>query len=519
MTPAAQFPSSLQIVSLPSPIGRDNRVVPHCSTMQFFVLIGVVIPLWLLLIAPLITFSQIFRIISNLVVGRPKEPPLDTGMVAKNVKPRNERKYDIVVLGVTGFTGRLAARHLAKAYGVNKKVKWAMAGRSKEKLEMARQSLADELELPEIKGVDLLICDTDDLSTVPTLVEDTRCVATTAGPFQVYGTPVVEACVKYGTHYVDITGEVGWVKCLILAFNDKAKETGAKIVPFCGHDSIPWDLTVYKLNKLLKEKYDDDLTTVKVWNEIVASVSGGTYQTATLGVKGLAMKAPKRSIDPFLQLHNGEKSTHTTKEDLPLFLDPFVEGRWTSPFVMAIVNAKIVRWTHALLQRGAPTLSYREVLLHTDFFTAFGHFVGPLIMGSFLLNPLTAWIAYKLFLPQPGQGPSMEDMEEKNYLLVTAEGIGVKGNRAESTFYVKHDPGYLETSRMLVESGLCLALEDESKLISHDKGGFYSPAAALGDSLLDRLISQGFEWNCCTVSKIEDEQKKKEIVAAKFKTS
>jgi short subunit dehydrogenase-like uncharacterized protein len=118
-------------------------------------------------------------------------------------------KYDIVVLGVTGFTGRLAARHLAQKYGVSKGgIKWAIAGRSKAKLDAVKQSLADELDMPEIvKGIDVIIADTSDPTTMPALVKDTRVVATTAGPYQEYGNAVVEFAAKYGTHYADITGE------------------------------------------------------------------------------------------------------------------------------------------------------------------------------------------------------------------------------------------------------------------------------------------------------------------------
>ena len=515
-------PPTLEIVGLPSPLERDGRKIPRVSGKEFAILVVLIIPLWVATVAPLVVISQLFRMIKAFFVAPPhKSIPIDSGMtVAKDqIKPRADRTYDIVVLGFTGFTGRLAARHLAKTHGVNKKVKWAVAGRSKEKIEAVKQELADELNMPEIvKNIDVIVCDTTDPSTMPKLVQDTRCVVTTAGPFQVYGTRVVEACAKYGTHYCDITGEVGWVKCMALAFQSAAQETGAKIVSFCGHDSIPWDLTVYKLNQLLKKNFQDDLKTVKVWNEIIAAPSGGTYETAMLGLEGKAMKAPKCKVDPFLQLPNGEKSTHTTKDVLPIFLDPFVDGRWTSPFVMAIVNAKVVRWTHALLQQGSPKISYREVMLHADFYTAFVYYVGPLLMGSLLLSPLTKWLAYQLkLLPRPGQGPDMESMLKTNYLLVTAEGIGENGNRAESTFYFKRDPGYMETASMLVESGLCLALEEGSdKLISKDKGGFYSPAAALGDVLLERLVKYlGAEFNSRVVAKGEDEKKLQEIRDAK----
>lgn len=393
-----------------------------------------------------------------------------------------------------------------------------MAGRSLTKLQAVRAELAAECNVSSSLSqltttVDLIVVDTLDPATLPNLVKDTRCVATTAGPYQEYGNAVVEFCAKYGTHYVDITGEVGWVKQMMVRWGSLAKETGAKLVPFCGHDSIPWDLSVLKLNQLLADEFQDELTTIKVWDEFIEAAPGGTYATALLNLEGQGTNSPRCNIDPFLQLYDGSKSTHSTREDLPLlWMEPFVDGRWTAPFIMAVVNAKIIRWTHALRQQGSHKVSYREVVVHADFKTAFCSHVGLMVSGSLLLNPVTKWLAHLVFLPRPGQGPSMETMENTNYLLVTAEGIGAKGNRAETTLYFKQDPGCLETAKMLVESALVLALsettEKKKKLPSGTKGGFWSPATALGDVLLDRLVDVGAEFNSRVVAKVEEKDKK-----------
>ena len=519
--------NNLDIVGLPSPLTRDNRKINRASTPKFVGLLAV-IPLWLCFLLPLAVVYQIAARLLRLVVARPR-PSADTGIqvASSSIRPRAERKYDLVVLGVTGFTGRLAARHLVKEYSnsnnsnnknktnaaASKKVTWAMAGRSLTKLEAVREELAAEWNVPSlVDTVDLIVVDTLDPETLPGLVRDTRCVATTAGPYQEYGNAVVEFCAKYGTHYTDITGEVGWVKQMMVRWGDVAKETGAKIVPFCGHDSIPWDLSVMKLNQLLADEFKDELKTIKVWDEFIEAAPGGTYATALLNLEGNGTSAPRCKIDPFLQLHDGTKSTHSTRENLPLWLDPFVDGRWTAPFIMAVVNAKIIRWTHALRQQGSQKVSYREVVVHADFKTAFCSHVGLMVSGSLLLNPVTKWLAHLVFLPRPGQGPSLETMENTNYLLVSAEGIGAQGNRAETTLYFKQDPGCLETAKMLVESALVLALsettEKKKTLPSGTKGGFWSPAAAFGDVLLDRLVDVGAEFNSRVVAKVEDKDKK-----------
>jgi short subunit dehydrogenase-like uncharacterized protein len=515
--PASQPPPSLEIVGLPSPLERDGRSIPQASKSTFWGMLVVAIPLWLTFVAPLIVLYQAFARILRLVLPAPKHPPLDSGIQPpKDLKPLQDRTYDIVVLGVTGFTGRLAARHLAKQYGVNSNskssIKWAIAGRSQAKLDAVKKFFADELEMPKLLQIDTIRVDTSDPSTMPALVQDTRVVATTAGPYQEYGNAVVEFCAKFGTHYVDITGEVGWVKTMFTKWHATAQETGAKIIPFCGHDSIPWEMTVLKLNMLLRKEFKDDLKTVKVWDEVIGAAPGGTFQTVLLNLEGRGIQPPRCEIDPFLQTASGEKSTHTTIEDLPALIEPFFDARWTSPFVMAVVNAKVIRWSLALMQQGSPKISYRECAVHKDFYTAFcGHF-GQFLLGSLLLNPFTKWLAFRFLLPQPGQGPSLKSMEETNYLLVTAEGIGEEGNRVETTLYFPKDPGCLETSRMMIESGLCLAMasrkgeasNSENKLPSGNKGGFWPPAAALGDVLLERLLETGAEFNFRAVPKLEE---------------
>jgi short subunit dehydrogenase-like uncharacterized protein len=171
---------------------------------------------------------------------------LDSGYLVDEslIIPRAKRQYDIVILGATGFTGYLAARHIAKTYG--NKIKWAIAGRSAEKLQKVIQRLSQEVEQQHSTGtdtkpalkIDTIICDTSVPSTLPNLVANTRVVATTAGPYSLYGTSVVEFCAKFGTHYVDITGEVDWVKAMICEFQGTAQKTGAKIIPFCGHECV-----------------------------------------------------------------------------------------------------------------------------------------------------------------------------------------------------------------------------------------------------------------------------------------
>lgn len=266
---------------LPSPIDTENRL-RRLMPMKGFLATMAFVPIWACTILPLTVTFQLGKTILNTITGGAlKAAPWsykDSGYQVKDtdIKKMSDRTYDIVVLGATGFTGGLAVRHLAKTYGVdNSKVKWAIAGRSQQKLDEVKAKFAKELGIEKLNDIPTIIVDTNQAYTMPRLVQDTRVVATTAGPYSKYGSPVVEFCAKFGTHYVDITGEVSWICQMASMYQDTAKRTGAKIVPFAGHDSIPWDILTMKLEDTLKQECDDDLKEVKFWDEILSGVAGG----------------------------------------------------------------------------------------------------------------------------------------------------------------------------------------------------------------------------------------------------
>ena len=330
------------------------------------------------------------------------------------------------------------------------------------------------------------------VSTLPTLVKDTRAVITTAGPFQKYGSNVVEFCAKYGTHYVDITGESDWVKNMILQWNTTAQKTGAKLVSMCGHDCVPWDLTVMKLEEALPD--GEELETVDCLNEVVGDVSGGTAETMMLATSGQGMPPPKFPFNPLLMLPDGSMSdcTATWQPSLLVKKSAPINGRLASTYsayaVMSVVNADIVMRS-AALRRTSKNITYREFSVLPDFKTAFCIHFGTIAFTTALLNPITSWLLKKYILPKPGQGPSRDAMENKNFLAISAQGVGSKGTKVESVMYFPHDAGYMETARMVAESGLTLALD--SPKLSPDGGFFTSSTGGMGNALLDRLCRTG----------------------------
>lgn len=248
--PEMSVPASIRVVPptrspLVSPVVQEHRKIPVVPWSTFFAT-AAFLPVWAVTLVPCTALFLVSRAAVRTVKSILPTPargddrdaiPWDSGYVveASRLIPRSQRKYDIVVLGVTGFCGRLAARHLAKTYGVDgTKVKWAVAGRSKAKLEQVKAELAAELGLPGLKDVDSIVVDTSVPATLPALVEQTKVVATTAGPYILYGNHVCEFCAKFGTHYVDITGEVDWVKSMQVLWHKTAQATGAKLISFCG---------------------------------------------------------------------------------------------------------------------------------------------------------------------------------------------------------------------------------------------------------------------------------------------
>lgn len=483
--------------SLPTPREAEGRKLPTV-TWPVFLATAAITPVWATTFVPLTAVCLVGQAVLRKILPSSSTKlavtNFDSGYVVESMIPRHKRPYDLVVLGATGFCGKLAVRYLAQQYGVNGTVKWAMAGRSEAKLEAVKKELAEELKMKEILEVDSIVVDTSIPSTLPKLVSQTRVVATTAGPFAVFGSPVVEFCAKYGTHYVDITGEVDWVKFMKSKWQSTAEKTGAKLVSFCGHDSIPWDLSVMKMDELLRRECGDELASATFWDESVGGAPGGTFATMLNAVEGDSL--PKLDHDPFLEQADGKIGKSAVVKDLPLVIaksrspwDDSSSSHWTAPFIMASVNAGVVSYSQAL-RGGSHSLVYKETSRLPDFKTSFVNWMGFAIVGSLIVNPFTRFLLKKFVIPKSGEGPSMDDMEHKHFLSVLGQGVGAQGHVVETIMYLPKSAGCLETSRMMVESGLCLALQ-EDKLPKQFGGGFWTTSTALGDVLFQRLLQSG----------------------------
>lgn len=406
--------------------------------------------------------------------------------------PKRARPLDVIVYGATGFTGALVAESLALRYPGGD-IRWGLGGRSQAKLEAARAELAQRA--PHAASAPLVVADAQDGEALRALCRQTRVVASTAGPFALHGSKLVAACVAEGTDYVDITGEVQWVRRMIDAHHDEAAKGGTHIVPCCGFDSIPSDLGVCMLHDAATAR---GLRLAQVKFFLGRMKGGGSGGTVASMLNVLEEAKADRSVRKVLGnpygLNPAGAPPGPDGQDLRGVAWDEDLGQWVAPFLMAAVNTRVVRRTNALLGYPYGTdFRYQEV-------TAWGSGPGGFLraarltagMGAVLLATQTrpTLALLKKALPAPGAGPSREERErgyfDVHLLARTREGGGGEGPRLRGRVHGDLDPGYGQTAVMLSEAALCLARGE-----GHPRGGVETPASAMGMALVERLRRAG----------------------------
>lgn len=181
------------------------------------------------------------------------------------------RPYDVVLYGASGFTGKQTVQYFAQAL-VPTQVQWAISGRNRQKLESVKAQVG--------VNVDVLVADSLDQSAVDGIVSQTRVLLNTAGPFALYGNAIVDACVRFKTHYVDITGETPWVKELCVSYHNLAASNGTRIIPFCGFDCVPSDLGTYLVVRHIQQELGVSCLAVKAYFQLNGGFNGGTLASA-----------------------------------------------------------------------------------------------------------------------------------------------------------------------------------------------------------------------------------------------
>ena len=380
----------------------------------------------------------------------------------------SERKFDVIVFGATGYTGKLVAEYMKDEYGDDESIKWAIAGRNMEKLMLVKNDLGlkDEIEMIEV--------DSSDIDALNKMTSSTKCVLTTVGPYQLYGSDLVQSCASNGTDYVDLTGEPGWMYEMINLCKEQAEKSGSRIVFSCGFDSIPFDLGVYFLQKAFIEKNGKPAERIRGRVQAMnGEFSGGTI--ASLGATMATLKEKPELIkvlaNPF-SLSEGFEGP-PQPDDSKVILDEKI-NMWVAPFVMAPINTKNIHRSNFLLNH-----MYGENFEYDEMMIAGEGEDGKIIADAMTTaNPMGGDN-----VPQPGEGPSRESREQGNYDVLFVAESGDETMQARVTGDM--DPGYGSTSKMIAESALCLVKDCDTL-----PGGIYTPAPSMGETLISRLVQR-----------------------------
>ena len=383
----------------------------------------------------------------------------------------NDRKYEIVVFGATGFTGGLVAEYLAQNESIAPD-KWAIAGRNRTKLEAVKNHIT--ALNPGCSAVDIIEADSADNNALEAMTAQASTVVTTVGPYAFYGEPLVKACIAQQCHYLDITGEPNFVRDMLERYDAAARERGVLIINCCGFDSIPADLGAYFTARQFS---DPAVLTVKAFVTSKGQFSGGTWASALnamaegVGKKGSksSSKRPRRRIAQKIHYDKAAK-------------------RWAVP--MPVIDPWMVR-------RSADAL---PEVYGSDF--EYGHFLGMkspftvaalvggvgLVYAGAQVKPIRKMM---LNFRKSGEGPSAEE-RAGHFFRLTFYAESMDSQRKVKTYVQGGDPGYTETSKMPSESALTL-LTHYHELKT--QGGVVTPAMALGNHLVARLQAAGIVFN------------------------
>ena len=399
-----------------------------------------------------------------------------------------EREFDIIVWGATGFTGRLTAEFLLERYGLDGTLRWALGGRNEKKLEEVRAGLERDCRV-STGSLPMILADAGDEASIRALAARTTVVCTTVGPYALYGSPLVAACAEQGTHYCDLTGEAHWMRRMIDAHETSARESGARIVFTCGFDCIPADLGTFFIQKEMQARHGVTASEIKFR---VKGFSGGASGGTIASMINMLEEAGKDEAvmrimrDPYALNPPSERSGPDGPEPFLPAHDPDFD-EWTAPFVMGAIDTKVVRRTNALLEFAyGREFRYDEAMLMgggpRGFIkaSATAASIGAM-MAAMSIGPVRRLLSPRL--PAPGEGPSKEAREAGYFdIRFLARHPSDETRNLRGRVTGDRDPGYGSTSKMLAESAVCLALDDLPS-----RPGILTPAAAMGEALLLRL--------------------------------
>ena len=379
----------------------------------------------------------------------------------------SSKKFDIVVYGATGFTGQLVAEYLVARYRNDKDLKWAMAGRSLDKLKSVRDAVGAPADTP------LLAADSSDAASLKAMVDQAKVVITTVGPYQFYGNELVAACAASGTDYIDLCGEPIWMRQMIDKHEAAAKASGARIVFSCGFDSVPFELGAFYVQEAAKRVFGAPVTRVmgRV-RDMRGTLSGGTAASAKATFDAVAKDLSLVAIlnDAFA-LTPGFAGPKQPKGNKAVYEEDLQS--WTAPFMMALINTRNVHRSNMLM--GYPygkDFVYDEMVLTGAGEKGEANAKKVMAANSGKTGPNAR---------KPGEGPSKEEQENGLFDLLYVA-VAPDGRQVRASVKGDRDPGYGSTSKMISECAICLVRDTPDV-----PAGFWTPGAAMQHKLIRRL--------------------------------
>jgi short subunit dehydrogenase-like uncharacterized protein len=388
--------------------------------------------------------------------------------IEEKLQMESSSKFDIVVYGATGFTGQLVAEYLAAHYKNDASLKWAMAGRSIEKLKSVRDAIGAPADTA------LIVADAGDPTSLKAMLDQTRSVISTVGPYQLYGSDLVAACAASGTDYLDLCGEPVWMRQMIEAHEAAAKASGARIVFSCGFDSVPFELGAFFVQEEAKRGFGIPALRVKGRvRDMRGTLSGGTAASAKATFDAVSKDLSLVAIlnNPFA-LTPGFEGPKQPRGNKPIYEEDLQS--WAAPFMMALINTRNVHRSNMLM--GFPygrEFIYDEMVL-----------TGPGEKGEANAKRVIAANNEKTGpnAPKPGEGPSKEERENGRYDLLYVA-TAADGRQLRASVKGDRDPGYGSTSKMIAECAICLLLDTPDV-----PAGIWTPGAAMQEKLIKRLV-------------------------------
>jgi short subunit dehydrogenase-like uncharacterized protein len=403
-------------------------------------------------------------------------------------RPSSDRTYDVVLYGATGFVGRQTVTYFAQhAAGL----RWAVGGRTASKLEQVLEDCG-----PGAAGAGIIVADAADPKALGSLAAQAKVVLSTAGPFALFGSELVAACVNHQTHYVDITGETPWVRGLIDRHHAQAAKDGTRIIPCCGFDSVPSDLGTWLVAQAMLQQHGKPCVSVKACFSMRGGLNGGTLASA---LNMMESGQSKLLADPFLLNPAEDKKRNRLEQADPIA--PHYDNdfdAWVGPFVMGPINTRVVRRSAALLA-GTGEKAYARDFSYQEYMR-FGRGVFAALIATGTSLGMGAGQAAMLFkpvrriarslAPAPGEGPSVRSMDGGSFRCELV-GKSADGDEVRGVIAGKGDPGNRATTKFVCEAALALALDLDESPGGVAAGGVLTPASGLGDVLVRRLRAAG----------------------------